>query len=190
MLVAISGAQGSGKSTVLSKIKQMGYNTVDRKTSRSILSDWDVSLQEVNNNPQLTVRFQEEIILRKFKDEQDAIDSKELWFTERSYIDLLTYSIVSLGKDNDYSPWINEYAKKCISLHQEYNLVFYIQSGFFNPEHDGVRGSNQFYSRMVDLTMSDLLYQNTLPTKLIGIETPQIDQRVFQIITMSESALL
>jgi predicted ATPase len=154
MLVAISGSQGAGKTTVLQALEELGHNIVSRKTSRSILTDWGVTLEQVNGSRDLTLRFQDEIIARKFKDESHAIHSDELWFTERTYTDLFTYALVSLGKDNINSEWLNDYYDACKEYQHSYKKVFYIEGGIFDVEHDGVRGSNQHYSTMVDLVMS------------------------------------
>lgn len=178
MLVCISGSQGSGKTTVLSALKELGYPIVERKTSRSILSDWAVTLQEVNNNPRLTIRFQEEISKRKFIDEREFIESDELCFTERTHSDLFTYALVSLGKDNDYSDWLNDYYESSKEYNQLYKGVVYLKAGLFDVVHDGTRGSNEHYSRMVDLTMLDFTEQMTDTSKLTIIDTPDLVWRV------------
>jgi hypothetical protein len=183
MLIAVSGSQGSGKSTIINKIKAAGFNTIERKTSRSILSDWGVTLQEVNNNPVLTIRFQEEISNRKYEDERAAIVSNDLWFTERTHADLFTYALVSLGKDNNYGDWLNGYYHQCMKYNQHYAAVYYLRAGHFNIEHDGTRGSNVHYSRMVDLTMLDITQQMVHTSKLTVVETPDLTQRV-NIITL------
>lgn len=183
MLVAVSGSQGSGKSTIISKIQELGYETIERKTSRSILSDWGVTLQEVNNDAELTLRFQEEISKRKFEDESMAAISDRLVFTERTHADLFTYALVSLGKDNEHSDWLNKYYKQCMRYNQSYAAVFYLRAGHFNIVHDGTRGSNVHYSRMVDLTMLDITQQMVHTSKLTVVETPDLEQRV-NIITM------
>lgn len=194
MLVAISGSQGSGKSTILNEIKKLGYNTIERKTSRSILEEWGVTLQEVNENPTLTTKFQDEIIARKNADEALALfaarplKSEVLFFTERTYADLFTYSLVSLGVHNTYSKWLDEYYEKCMRYNQSYGLVYYLRAGQFNVVHDGVRGSNKHYSRMVDLTMLDFTKQMTHNSKLTVIETPDLEQRV-NIITLQARSL-
>jgi len=178
MLVAISGSQGSGKTTVLNALKELGYPIVERKTSRSILSDWGVSLQEVNNNHELTIRFQEEISKRKFLDEESYIESPHLCFTERTHSDLFTYALVTLGKDNDYSDWLNRYYESSKAYNQLYRDVFYLKAGLFDVVHDGTRGSNEHYSRMVDLTMLDFTQQMTDNSKLTIIDVPDLDQRI------------
>ena len=189
MLVAISGSQGSGKSTILTEIEKSGFSTVKRKTSRSIMDEWGVSLQEVNENPDLTIQFQDEITKRKFLDEQQFARSSGLYFTERTHADLFTYALVSLGLHNTYSEWLNEYYKTCMKNNQAYSLVYYLRAGQFGVVHDGVRGSNHHYSRMVDLTMLDFTRQMTHNSRLSIIETPDLEQRV-NIITLQAAALL
>jgi predicted ATPase len=191
-VVAISGSQGSGKSTILAELNALGYRSVDRKTSRSILSDWGVTLQEVNNNSDLTIKFQDEIIERKFQDESSTSIRSEspIWYTERTYADLFTYALVSLGKDNHYTDWLSKYYKKCMLYQQSYDLVYYLKAGFFNVVSDGVRGAGRHYSRMVDLTMLDFTQQMTHPSRLNIIETPDIDERVTIISQQSRSLLL
>jgi predicted ATPase len=156
MIIAIMGSQGSGKSTVLAELEKRGYNTVARKTSRSILAEWGVTLNEVNNNPELTTKFQDEILARKRDDDFKHRESDELWFTERTFADLFTYALISLGKDNGFSQWLDQYYVMCETAQSFYDGIFYLKGGLFEVEHDGVRGSNQHYARMVDVVMSDI----------------------------------
>ena len=178
MLVAISGSQGSGKSTIIQELKRRGHQTIERKTSRSILEDWGVTLEQVNNDHNLTIKFQQEITKRKWEDEKGAIDHSMLFFTERTHTDLFTYALVSLGKENKYSNWLDEYHNTCLYYNQRYSFVFYLRAGYFAPQHDGTRGSNVHYSRMVDLTMLDCTKQMIHPSRLSIIETPDLEQRV------------
>lgn len=158
MLFAISGSQGSGKTTVLNALRERGFPTVERKTSRSILEEWGVTLSEVNNNRDLTIKFQDEIIKRKFEDEQAAAkDPSRIWFTERTYADLFTYALIAVGKDNEYSDWIDDYYLRCKTLQESYKHNFYLQGGLFGVEQDGVRGSNKHYATMVDVVMMDVI---------------------------------
>jgi predicted ATPase len=178
MLVAISGSQGSGKTTVLNKLEQQGAQTIARKTSRSILTEWGVTLHQVNNDHDLTIKFQEEIIKRKYEDEQNAKYDTGVWYTERTFADLFTYSLISLGKDNEYSDWLNGYYMRCMFYQQSYWKVFLLPAGYFAPEHDGVRGSNVHYSNMVDITLQEYTKRMTHPSKLSTITTPVLDERI------------
>ena len=182
MLIAISGSQGSGKSTTLKALKEKGYPIIERKTSRSILTEWNVTLQEVNNDPELTIKFQDEITKRKFLDEDEAAMSDEVWFTERTHTDLFTYALVSLGKDNQYSEWLDQYHNTCKHLNDNYSKVYYLTAGHFTIEHDGVRGSNDHYSKMVDLVMLDFTKEMVDTNVLKIIDTPDLNSRIERII--------
>lgn len=160
MLFAISGSQGSGKTTVINALKDKGFPVIERKTSRSIMDEWNVTLSEINNDRPLTVRFQDEIIQRKFNDEKEAARSPgEIWFTERTYADFFTYALIAIGKDNEYSDWLDRYYYKCKEYQKTFKHNFYLEGGLLDLEHDGVRGSNEHYARMVDLVMKDVTKQ-------------------------------
>lgn len=194
MLFAISGSQGSGKSTVLQKLEEKGYPVVERKTSRSIMNEWGVTLGEINNDRPLTVKFQDEILLRKELDEHKAAsDPSRIWFTERTYADLFTYALIAIGKDNEYSEWIDSYFVRCAELQKTYNHNFYLKGGLFTLEHDGVRGSNAHYSNMVDIVMKDVtskMYQQLMNPTTFDYDGPattvlamsKLDARIFEIL--------
>lgn len=181
MLIAVSGSQGCGKSTTLAHLKLLGLNCIERKTSRSILLDWGVTLEEVNSEPSLTKSFQEEILLRKQNDEAEYVNSDEVWFTERTYADLMAYYLAVSGSYNGFSDHLDDYYMKCIKLQSTYSDVFYIKAGFFAPEHDGVRGSNMHYSRMIDAVMLDITRQMTHCSRLTVIDVANIYQRISMI---------
>jgi predicted ATPase len=179
MLIAISSSQGAGKTTCIAALKDAGYGTVERKTSRSILSDWGVSLSDVNSNPDLTIKFQEEILTRKWADDVYAnTQGVSVVFTERSFVDLWTYALVALGSHNQYSDWLDEYYRKCIVAQQIYDKVYYLTAGHFKVEADGVRGANRHYSRMVDTVMYDYYKQMTRPDRTCVIDTPNFEDRM------------
>jgi len=183
MLVAISGSQGAGKSTVLHALEKLGHNVVSRKTSRSIMSDWGVTLEQVNNDYELTMKFQDEILRRKFDDEKFSHDfnpEEQVWFTERTYADLFTYALITLGKENAYSDYVDSYYDLCKEKQESYAHVFYIEGGIFDVVHDGVRGSNQYYSVMADLTMRKFTWM--MSPSFTPITVAHIDDRVDQII--------
>lgn len=160
MIVAICGSQGLGKSVFIEHLKSnhsIGISAIERKTSRSILSDWNVSLSEVNNDRQLTLKFQDEILARKIADEKIAVESDSLFVTERSYADLFTYATIAIGKDNECSDWLDAYYDKCLEAQKSYAALIYLtEKGRLNGviKNDGVRGINKHYGKVVDLTMT------------------------------------
>jgi predicted ATPase len=190
MLVAVSGSQGCGKSTVVQALQDKGFPTITRKTARSILADWGVTLQQVNVDHDLTVKYQDELLVRKYQDDLVALnDPSSIWFTERTFADLFTYALITLGKENKYSEWLNNYHAKCMEYQQIYDRIFYLKAGHFSTKHDGVRGSNHHYSRMVDMVMHDVTANMTHPSVLIPIDTGCLEQRVSSIIHLSNKNL-
>ncbi len=185
MLISISGSQSSGKSTCLKMISDMGFPVVQRKTSRSILQEWGISLDEVNRNQELAIKFQEEIITRKFNDELAFAEQypDTLVFTERTYADLFAYTMASLGAQNEYSNWINEYFDRCLQLQQSYSHVFYLRPIGVTP--DGVRSENIHFGQMIDLIMVNYTEQMTLSSKLDIVNQSTVQNRVNQIVCKS-----
>lgn len=178
MLIAISGSQGSGKSTVVNGLRERGYHTLDRKVARSILEEWGVSLEEVNDNHDLTIDFQDAITARKRDDERMAALHKDVYITERTHADVFTYALIDLGRDNSFSEWVDNYYNVCLEHNQYYERVYYLKGGLFTVEHDGVRGSNKHYSRMVDSIMLDVTKQMIHPSRLTIIDVPDLKQRI------------
>lgn len=183
MLIAIAGSQGSGKSTVLKELKDLGYPVIERKTARSILDEWGVSLDVVNASFDLKIAFQDELVRRKYNDELEATMSSEACFTERTFSDLFTYSLISFGQYNKHDEWLDNYFETCKNYCHSYEHVFYIKSKFFdNIEKDGVRSINRHYSRLIDHTMLDITEQMVYDDKITIIETTSLAERVDLII--------
>jgi len=198
MLISISGAQGSGKTTILEEIKRLGYNVVERKTSRSILSEWGTTLDNVYSDYDKMVQFQTELLARKKEDEEEAIASDKIWFTERSYADVFAYTLILLGWKNSNSDWIDEYYNKCCELNSKYSLIFYVKRFSLDKvNQDNVRGINKHYSNLVDNAISTTLqemcwdrtnFNQNFQVKII--ETPKIDDRVVTILRISHDTWL
>lgn len=163
MLISITGSSGSGKSTIINHLKEMGFDTIQRKTSRSILSDWNVTLDQVNSDFDLTVRFQNEILLRKFNDDYIAYNSShtmnkvqvtdKIYITERSFADLFVYALSVLGHQNNYNDWLNSYYIKCCQYQSIYDRIIMLPSNKFQTEKDGTRPANMHFNNMIDMTM-------------------------------------
>jgi predicted ATPase len=183
MLVAISGSQGTGKTTILNELRERGCNVVERKTARSILNDWGVTLDTVNSDSELKQAFQMELVQRKYADEVELALSEELYFTERTFADLFTYSLIAFGQYNQYDQWLDDYYNICKEHSQNYMLVFYVESKFsHNIESDGVRSTNQHYSRMIDTVMLDVTKSMIHQDKLWMLSMKDLEQRVSYVL--------
>lgn len=181
-VVAIIASQGAGKTVLLTELASRGFNVVQRKTSRSILQDWGVTLTEVNHNPSLTVEFQEEILKRKLEDDFCGSTDTNVIFTERSPIDLFVYAVVALGSNNQYSDWLNDYYQRCQEAQHAYRATLMLPGGRFPVAFDGVRGSNPHYSELVDMYMLHI-YRKMVPRGQF-IEGSSISERADSVLSI------
>lgn len=151
MLVSICGSQGSGKTTLIDNIvSKYNFPCVDRKTARSILNDWSMSLAEIYQDDELICDFQTELVHRKWLDEQYDMTSNRIAITERSFMDLFTYAVSLLGNNPQYNKWLDDYYELCNKYQQSYHQVFYLLRSDFDPVDDGVRPTNKFFANMID----------------------------------------
>ena len=180
MLVAISGSQGSGKTTVLNELAKKGYHVVERKTSRSIQKDWGYTLEEINASKELTMKFQQEILERKRDDEAPYIGGNEVAFTERTFADIFTYALLVLGKEPSCSTFLDQYYTLCHTTQRlYYSQVFLLEAGLFPVEWDVNRASaNKHYCKVVDRTLFDVTSEITEHNRVHVIGTADLNERV------------
>ncbi len=77
---------------------------------------------------------------------------------------------------------MNNYHNVCKEYNKIYSKVFYLTAGHFSIEHDGVRGSNDHYSKMVDLVMLDFTNEMVDNSVLKIINASDLNQRIENIV--------
>lgn len=155
MLLTISGPQGTGKSTVLKTLESdFGFNVIPNKTSRSILAEWNMTLNQVNSEKHRTHLFQQEVIKRHRENDKMYLESEKIWIKERSYLDIFVYALNILGPFNEYSQFVDDYFTECKQYQSAYDCVIYLagREGY-TPEDDGVRSTNKYFTQMIDTSM-------------------------------------
>jgi predicted ATPase len=176
MLISISGSQSCGKTTILNELKKLNYNVIETKSARSVLERWNMPLSDIIKDPKLTAKFQVEIFNQKITDEIHFFDSPELWFTERTFMDLFAYATITLGKLNEYNDWLDNYYEKCKMHTKSYAHIFYIQAGLFPVEYDNVRSTNKHYSALIDLFMKKYIME--VNNQVDVIDFVELDRRI------------
>jgi predicted ATPase len=146
----ISGSQGQGKTTVLNTLAAMNYSVVERKTSRSILKEWDMTLGEVNRHPPTTRYFQEEVLKRHMESMKPLVQDEQLHFMERSFADIFTYAVLAIGSFNEYNNWMEDYYEQCVEAQSKFHSIYHLTGRTFVPQEDGVRSTNRFNAEIVD----------------------------------------
>jgi hypothetical protein len=157
MIIGVSGAQGQGKSTLISDCdaSNSGGRKLWLQTSRKLLIDWGYTLGDVNKYAPLKVKFQDEIIKRHEKSLiwalEQASEAKHVFLSERTFADIFTYALASIGPHNEYSNWLDEYAEKCSEAQKKYfHTVLFLQGREYVPEDDGVRSVNIHFAHLAN----------------------------------------
>jgi predicted ATPase len=114
MIINICGANGQGKSQVLSHLKEEGYQ-VETLLSENISPQ---NTQEFCENQNQLFLYREKLI----EDHQNS-DVKVPLIIESSFIDMFVYSLFVVGINFDHKQWIDQYYKKCIDLQRNVNLA-------------------------------------------------------------------
>jgi nicotinamide riboside kinase len=175
-IITISGSQGQGKTTVLASLAEMGYSVIPHKTSRAILNEWGYTLNEVNKDLELTKKFQEEILHRHHQNSIEAYESDDVYFSERSYADIFTYTLFALGSFNEYSVWLNEYYENCKEGQKIYSKVIKLGGRLVDIDDDGIRSVNEHFTNAIDLVLN--YYLNDFNVPIVNIDTPDHDKRI------------
>jgi guanylate kinase len=175
-LIAISGSQGQGKSTILSSLAELGYKIIPHKTSRSILTEWGLTLNEINKDAELTKKFQTEILIKHIENSNVAVKSNELYFTERSFADIFTYTILAIGSFNEFDQWLDEYYEECKKYQKIYELIIKLNGRILGIEDDGVRSVNRHFTNVVDIILNN--YINDFSENILDINNSDHNERI------------
>lgn len=177
MIIGISGSQGRGKSFLIKEMKKRGHHTIDSSTTRSVLKDYNVTLDEANKNLSLKKEIQREVLNRHSSLIEEYSKSNNVILIERTFADIFVYTLLSFGLFNEHDEWINAYYTKCKEAQQYIDQVIYLTGRDYTPENDGVRSTNKFMAKAVDGLIEHYSYDMS-GTKCITLTEPSIDGRV------------
>ena len=157
MKIAITGAQGVGKTTLA---KQINKEYPDFK----ILPETARLAFEAGYNLDQTATTETELWLVAKQIELENGEGK--WVADRSCIDLLAY-IHHLFSEK--LALIEFATKTLVPRFSNYDLVLYLPSGQFAIEDDGVRITDMKFQQAVDRRIRDVLEKHKIPfVKIVG----------------------
>jgi len=189
MLIAVSGAQGVGKTTVLNELSMLDYSVDNFKVARHVQKQMGYdALSEAISTFGAMKEFQETIINSKFQHDfklrTKNYDDKV--FVERSFFDILIYAELwseQLNtRTNNY--WIDGFRSMCLKNQLIYDKLVIIEPNEkVNKEEDKNRASydtqEQFNDRLIELcSYGDIPF--------IRIKEHDIKKRVDEIINFVE----
>lgn len=152
-IIGISAAQGQGKSTMikLAVEENKSLSHLNIQTARDVLQEWGYTLTEVNKYMPLKVKFQDELFVRHYNALMDAKNKSGTFLVERTFADMFSYALISVGPFNEYSRWLGEYADMCNDAQETlFDHVIFLSGREYTPEEDGVRSTNLLFSQLTD----------------------------------------
>lgn len=190
MIISVSGAQGQGKSTVLSALEARGHKVLPNKTAREILKEWDVTLSYVYSKPELSKQFHETIVDRHSEVCLTYINTSDVVFIERSYADIFAYGLCVLGSQNGYSEWLDQFYHRCKDEQSKFAAAVYLTGREYVPESDGVRSTNLHYTDLIDTTIKRYLNRfsdESMTHKVFTVSSASTENRVAHIESIIET---
>jgi hypothetical protein len=163
-IITISAAQGQGKSTFIRDImaNSKHANDIDvykSKTARSVLAEMQVPLEEIFKDAALLKDFQGKVLEKHFDIFSFQVESsKKFVLVERGFIDIAVFSIMNLGRLNEYSDWLDDFVGTCIKNQQSFvKHALYIPMRIIDIKKDAVRPFNMNYNFAYDSVLANYM---------------------------------
>jgi nicotinamide riboside kinase len=181
-VIAISGTQNTGKSTILNELNDLDWDVDDFKVSRVIQAEWNKTLAEIVQFEQQMIDFQDEVIKRKYEHDLALVNDghNDIILTERSFADIAAYAQQWVEQsENDLYAWLNSYRERCKKYQQIYSAIILLRP-FKNIkfEKDPNRDSEQNQSNIDKLLDKNL---KDFDVKIIEITESNHKIRISQI---------
>lgn len=178
-VIAVSGAQNTGKTTLLNELGLFDYNIDSLKVSRAVQAELNVTVAEIKSKLDLAMDFQQAVFARKRKHDYalSRRDDNDIIFVERSFADIVAYTLHWLqGRVN--RNWMDEYIRDCEEAQDIYSGIIFIPP---NPAVKFVEDPNR--AAKEDVTPIDDHLQVMLKDEanICTITTSRLNERVAQV---------
>lgn len=151
-IIAISGAHGCGKTSVLEELQKQNHQEIfidDFKVSRTVLAELGLTLEQATKTATLTQKYQK-LVLSKKIDRDGVVLPSAVYdpqvrsvFVDRSIADVYAYTRLWVEKNNVDKKWFADFEDMCISTIRMYSKVLLIPIGKFPFVDDGVRAKEE-----------------------------------------------
>jgi len=163
-IITVSAAQGQGKSTFIRDVLANSKHAVNidvyqGKTARAVITEMGVSLDEIYHNSKLLMEFQDRVLEKHYDIfEFQSQCKKPFMIVERSFIDIAVFSIINLGRLNEYSTWLDNFVGVCLKEQQtKIKHALYIPMSIISIKNDTIRPFNMNYNFAYDSVLANYM---------------------------------
>lgn len=130
LIIAISGSQGTGKSSILSSAEDFGCYVDRMSVARTVQANlgWD-KLSRVEESKEDMMQFQEEVLNVMMARDAAIAATGRLTIVERSPADVFAYASLwckRAGADAELDDWLNAFGRKCKAHLETYTVVILV----------------------------------------------------------------
>lgn len=160
MIFTISAAQGQGKTTFLNDILKHSQFGTDisiypTKSARTIITKYGGDLQKIYSDKNMLSDFQLDI-LKLHTEVFNYEYYTRFLLVERSFMDILAFSVINLGRFNDMTNWLHAFESVCNANQKKIECIFKIEKTLI-ATNDGVRPTNDLFNDAYDSYLSKLV---------------------------------
>jgi nicotinamide riboside kinase len=165
MRIAITGAQGVGKTTLAGQINKEYPDLKILPEAARLAIEAGYHLDET-----ATVETEHWLIAKQLELES----GEEKWVADRCGIDLLAYIQHLFSEESELIKFATE---TLVPRFSNYDLVLYLPSGEFAIEDDGVRMTDLKFQQTIDAQVRNILEKHNIPfVKIIGTPEERLAQ--------------
>jgi nicotinamide riboside kinase len=186
--IAFTGSEGSGKTTLINALADVLQVAKTTNVVREAVKEMGLDKPPAfGTNKQLTMDFQSWLLKKRMVREKFIL---EPFLADRSSIDMFSYTLSHLAREDDMQHFLNEYYIQCIDYARTmYEFHFFVPSGRIPLVADGLRNTQPNNARLMHFIMLGMLQEHAIPHHVIQSVTLQdrIDE-VLQV--MGEHGLI
>jgi predicted ATPase len=192
MLIAVSGTQGVGKTTLLNELKKIDYSVDNFKVSRTVQQELGFATlnEAVSSDWNTMAKFQDTIMSRKFANDcaLSTLKTNDIIFVERSFIDILAYTEkwnFQLATQLWHNKWMNVYREQCLDMQKIYDGLIFVEHHEKIPFEDDVNRADKYSQHQIQTRLKELAEIVDLPT--LVIKEYNLNTRVQEVINFTET---
>jgi predicted ATPase len=189
MLVTLTGAGGTGKTTILKSMEELGWTVVPSVTRSVTVDKWGLETEDAQKalTPEQLWALQRDISDAHEASLQEAMEESKQGknvIADRSSLDHLCYALFksngAMAEDGSEFFALETRVRKSL---RGVDLLVYCPTGLFTPEPDGHRTANENERQMLDTLIRGYLHRWKGQFNLMTMSIKDPDLRIKHLVS-------